>query len=96
MYKQTLDAQHKDTLKIKQKNRYQFPALVLKDGDRSIPEEALTEAIRYNRVKGYNGEVIFSYELLRQNNGALAAALKRTFYSRPARLPFSTAGLQAQ
>ncbi len=91
IYRRTLDAQHRDSLKIKQKNRYQFPAVVLKEGSGAVTQEALIEAIRHNRVSGYNGEVIFSYELLRQDNGKLAGALKRTFYSRPARLPFARA-----
>lgn len=93
LYQQTLNAQHRDSLKIKQKHRYQFPAVVLKVGDRTATEETLTEAVRYNRMSGYNGEVIFSYDLLRKDNGRLAAALKHSFYSRPARLPFAGAGI---
>lgn len=87
-YRRTLDAQHKDTLRIKQKNRYLFPGVVLHKGDRVATESELLEALRYNRLNGYNGEVIFSLEALRADNNRLASALKRTYYSRQARLPF--------
>lgn len=95
-YKRTLDAQHKDSLKIKQQRRYLFPGVLLTGGSRPVTEEELIEAVRYNRASGYNGEVFSSVEELRRANGKLAAALKHTYYSTPARLPFLGAGEKAR
>ncbi|MBI5472419.1 MAG: family 10 glycosylhydrolase [Ignavibacteriae bacterium] len=88
-YKRVLDSQHRDSLKIQQKNRYQYPALRLADDNYAISESDLKEAVRYNRYSGYNGEVFSSYEALRRDNDRLANALKESYYKTPARLPFT-------
>lgn len=94
-YKQTLDTQHRDSMRVHNRKRYIYPGVLLSVGDYLIPEEYLKEAVRYNRYCGYNGEVFFFYEGLRKNNGRLAKVLKEHFYTRPARLPFPPAGLTA-
>jgi uncharacterized lipoprotein YddW (UPF0748 family) len=88
-YKRTLDAQHRDSLKIQQPKRYMYPGLRVNKGGYLVSEEFLKEAIRYNRLCGYNGEVFFSYEGLRKGNDKLAKVLKETYYKTPATLPFT-------
>lgn len=41
----------------------------------------LLEAIAYNRSVGINGEVLFFYEGLRENNDVLAKALRKYVYN---------------
>lgn len=94
-YKQTLDTQHRDSMRVHNKNRYLYPGILLNVGDYLMPEEYLREAVRYNRYSGYNGEVFFFYEGLRKQNDKMAKVLKEHFYKGPARLPFSPAGMKA-
>ncbi|MER3524493.1 MAG: hypothetical protein C4326_10615 [Ignavibacteria bacterium] len=90
-YKLLLATQHRDSMKIRQKKRYLLPGIILQEGQSRAEEEQLLEAIRYNRASGYNGEIIFPFAMLKKNGGKLAAALRRTHYSRAAQLPFAVA-----
>lgn len=93
-YKQTLNTQHRDSMKINTKMRYLYPGILLNIGTYLISGEYLKEAVRYNRHSGYNGEVFFSYEGLRKENDAMAKLLKENFYKTPAVLPFTPAGMK--
>lgn len=53
-----------------------FPGILIKVGAYRISEYDLLRAISYNRHKNINGEVLFFYEGLRDNNDALAKALR--------------------
>jgi uncharacterized lipoprotein YddW (UPF0748 family) len=88
-YKRTLDTQHRDSMKVNNRNRYLYPGILLNVGTYLMSEEYLKEAVRYNRYSGYNGEVFFFYEGLRKENEKMAKALKESFYKTPARLPFT-------
>lgn len=57
-----------------------FPGILIKVGDYRISVDYLLEAIAYNRSLGINGEVLFFYEGLRENNDALAKALRNSIY----------------
>lgn len=61
-----------------------FPGILIKVGGYRISEDYLLRAIAYNRQKGINGEVLFFYEGLRENNDALAKALRQNFYGNAA------------
>ena len=58
-----------------------FPGILIKVGSYRISVDYLLEAIAYNRSVGINGEVLFFYEGLRENNDALAKALRMIPYS---------------
>ncbi|NEP42204.1 MAG: family 10 glycosylhydrolase, partial [Okeania sp. SIO2H7] len=57
-----------------------FPGILIKVGNYRIKEEDLLKAIFYNRKKNINGEILFFYEGLRENNNALAKALRKSAY----------------
>ena len=59
-----------------------FPGILIKVGSYRISVDYLLEAIAYNRSLGINGEVLFFYEGLRENNDALAKALRKDVYSK--------------
>lgn len=88
-YKRLLATQHRDSMKVRQKKRYLLPGIVLQQSTATVHEEQLVEAIRYNRASGYNGEIIFPFKMLKEDGGKLASALRRTYYSRAARVPFA-------
>lgn len=95
-YKRLLDSQHRDSLKIQQKNRYMYPAIRVTEKDFVMSETEVKEAVRYNRYSGYNGEVFCSYEGLRRDNDRLARVLTESFYRTSARLPFTPTFLRKQ
>ena len=64
-----------------------FPGMLIKVGNYRIPEDDLLEAISYNRKCGINGEVLFFYEGLREDNDALANALRSGPYAQASPLP---------
>lgn len=88
-YKRTLESQHRDSIRIHSEKRYMYPGILLQDKSFSMTDDFLMEAVRYNRYLGYNGEVFYSYEGLRRDNGRLAKVLKSTHYRLPAKLPFT-------
>lgn len=63
------------------------PGILIKVGNYCIPESDLLEAIGYNRECGIQGEVLFFYEGLRENNQALAKALRSGLYAKTAQFP---------
>lgn len=89
-YKRMLDLQHRDLLKIQQKNRYMFPTIMVNEGTYLVSEEYVREAVRYNRYCGYNGEVFSSYAGLRKDGDKLAKVVRENFYTTIARRPFTT------
>lgn len=89
-YRRTLNAQHRDSLRIFNDRRYLFPAIVPTG---NVSGENLREAIRYNRLCGYNGEIFVSYAALRKDNDRLAKVLKESYYRTPASLPFAAGSM---
>ncbi|NJK37524.1 MAG: family 10 glycosylhydrolase [Oscillatoriales cyanobacterium RM2_1_1] len=61
------------------------PGMLIKISSYRISEVELIKAIEYNRFRGIRGEVFFFYEGLRENNNALAHALRQGPYAKPAR-----------
>lgn len=61
------------------------PGVLLKIGSYRMSVDELLKSIDYNRFRGINGEVFFFYEGLREDNNALANALRKGPYSSPAR-----------
>ncbi|MDY6802324.1 MAG: family 10 glycosylhydrolase [Cyanobacteriota bacterium] len=58
-----------------------FPGILIKVGTYRITEADLLRAIAYNREMNINGEILFFYEGLRENNDALAKALRQASYA---------------
>jgi uncharacterized lipoprotein YddW (UPF0748 family) len=75
-----------DRLVAQQFTSLQLPSLVpgilLKVGSYRISSELLLQKIQYNRDRGIQGEVFFFYEGLREDNNALAKALRTGPYAR--------------
>ena len=74
-----------DRLLINQFTKEQLPQLIpgilLQQNTYRITPEHLVQAINYNRSVGVQGEVLFFYEALREDNNALAKVLKSGIYS---------------
>ncbi|MEH2359029.1 WG repeat-containing protein [Nostoc sp.] len=60
-----------------------IPGILLQQSTYRISPEHLVQAINYNRSVGVQGEVLFFYEALREDNNALAKVLKSGIYSKP-------------
>ncbi|MGL5080987.1 MAG: glycoside hydrolase family 10 protein [Microcoleaceae cyanobacterium] len=60
------------------------PGMLIKIGSYRISADDLLKAIEYNRFRGIQGEVFFFYEGLRENNNALANALRDGPYAESA------------
>ncbi|MEH1863871.1 MAG: WG repeat-containing protein [Nostoc sp.] len=60
-----------------------IPGVLLQQSTYRITPEHLVQAINYNRSVGIQGEVLFFYEALRENDSALAKLLKSGVYSTP-------------
>ncbi len=56
------------------------PGILMKVGSYRMTPEYLLQVIEYNRTCGISGEVFFFYEGLREDNNALAQALRRGPY----------------
>jgi uncharacterized lipoprotein YddW (UPF0748 family) len=85
-YKQTIDrvvAQQFSSLQLPSL----APGVLIKVGSYRITPELLLQKIQYNRDRGIPGEVFFFYEGLREDNDALAKALRSGPYAKPA--PFN-------
>ena len=65
------------------------PGMLVKAGSYRISPELLLQMIQYNRDRGIQGEVFFFYEGLREDNDAIAKALRTGPYAQPA--PFNLA-----
>lgn len=80
LYKQDIDR-----LLARQFTKQQLPQLIpgvlLKQNTYAISPEHLVQALNYNRSVGIQGEILFFYEALRENNNALAQVLKSGIYS---------------
>lgn len=63
------------------------PGILIKLGSYRISPEYLLRAIEYNRSRGIQGEVLFFYEGLREDGGALAKVLRAGPYRDAASLP---------
>lgn len=57
------------------------PGILLKLGSYRISPEYLVQAIEYNRSRGIQGEVLFFYEGLREDNDALGKVLRKGPYA---------------
>ena len=68
-----------------------YPGILLKVGTYRATTAEIKAMVRANRNRGYNGEVFFYYAGLRESDGAVADALKNSFYTDPAPLPFKRA-----
>lgn len=85
-YKQTVDALGMEFLGTNPgQQRKIFAGMLVKVGKYRIPGDYLIAAIKYHRSKGFNGEVFFFYEGLRENNDELAKLLLQTVYAEPAK-----------
>ncbi|MGB6167547.1 MAG: WG repeat-containing protein [Geitlerinemataceae cyanobacterium] len=73
---------------------FSFPGILIKSGSYRISTEHLLQAIQYNRDRGFAGEVLFFYEGLREDNDALAKALRSGPYAHYA--PFSVRDIKAR
>jgi uncharacterized lipoprotein YddW (UPF0748 family) len=69
-----------------------IPGILLKVGTYRISPELLLQKIQYNRERNIQGEAHFFYEGLREDNDALAKALKNGPYSQ--QVPFNSAALK--
>ncbi|HEY9694304.1 MAG TPA: WG repeat-containing protein [Oculatellaceae cyanobacterium] len=58
-----------------------IPGLLLKEAVYRINPDDLVQSIAYNRSLGIQGEVLFFYEALREDNDALAKILRSGIYS---------------
>ncbi|HEY9602120.1 MAG TPA: family 10 glycosylhydrolase, partial [Allocoleopsis sp.] len=86
-YKQTIDrvvAQQFSSLQLPSL----APGVLIKVGSYRITPELLLQKIQYNRDRKIPGEVFFFYEGLREDNDALAKALRSGPYAKPA--PFNS------
>ncbi|MGB3509434.1 MAG: family 10 glycosylhydrolase [Microcoleaceae cyanobacterium] len=63
-----------------------FPGILIKIGSYRITVDYLLSAIAYNRSVGINGEVLFFYEGLRENDNALGKALRNGPYANSANI----------
>lgn len=61
-----------------------YPGILIKLGQYRISAEDLIQKIEYNRSVGIQGEILFFYEGLRDNDGALAKALREGPYGKSA------------
>lgn len=85
-YKQTVDALGMEFLGTNpDQQRKIFAGMLVKVGKYRISGDYLIAAIKYHRAKGFNGEVFFFYEGLRENNDELAKLLLKTVYTEPAK-----------
>ena len=85
-YKQTVDALGMEFLGTNpDQQRKIFAGMLVKVGKYRISGDYLIAAIKYHRAKGFNGEVFFFYEGLRENNDELAKLLLQTVYAEPAK-----------
>lgn len=85
-YKRTINYMTKLEYKLADLPRL-APGILIKIGNYRISESDLLEAIAYNRYCGLSGEVLFFYEGLRENNDALAKALRAGPYANHAQFP---------
>ncbi|MFP4228567.1 MAG: family 10 glycosylhydrolase [Salinivenus sp.] len=69
-----------------------YPGILLKLGGYVADAEDLTAMVQANRDQGYQGEIYFFYEGLREFDNYAAEALKESHYEDPAPLPFKRAG----
>ncbi len=67
---------------------------MLKSGSYRISSELLLQKIQYNRDRGLQGEVLFFYEGLRENNNELAKVLRSGAYIK--QVTFNTAAIKVQ
>lgn len=88
-YQQVLNQLLKQHITPDQRSKIS-PGILIKLGSYRITSEYLLQAIHYNRICGINGEILFFYEGLRENNDELAKALKNGPYSKPAHEPYDT------
>lgn len=68
-----------------------YPGVLLKVGGYVATPEDILEVVQTHRDRGYNGEVYFFYEGLREFDADVAEALKNGPYADPAPLPFQKA-----
>ncbi|MBK1989378.1 WG repeat-containing protein, partial [Sphaerospermopsis aphanizomenoides BCCUSP55] len=82
-YKIELDRIRKEQFTQQQLPQFIPGILINKTGTYRIEGQDLLNVIQYNRSVGIQGEVLFFYEGLRENNDALANVLKSSVYSLP-------------
>ena len=68
------------------------PGVLIKTGSFLLPPDDLVRIIGWNREQGLAGEVLFHYQGLRDDDDAIADALREGPYAERARLPFPLAG----
>jgi len=92
VYESTLDAQSPGRVGWDEDQlRGFYPGVLLKVGGFVATPEDIKAMVQANRERGYNGEVFFFYEGLREFDADVAEALKQSYYRDPAPLPFRRA-----
>ncbi|MBD1935997.1 family 10 glycosylhydrolase [Microcoleus sp. FACHB-68] len=82
-YKDIIDRLLREQFTVDQLSKVS-PGILIKVGSYRITPEYLVQAINYNRSVGIKGEILFFYEGLREDNDALAKALREGPYAKPA------------
>ncbi|HBK66622.1 MAG TPA: hypothetical protein DD000_24790, partial [Cyanobacteria bacterium UBA11166] len=70
-----------------------IPGMLIKVSAYRSNPELLLQSIQYNRDRGINGEVLFFYEGLREDNDALGKVLRANVYSKS--VPFNPSAIKA-
>ena len=89
-YRQLVESQSSDSLNLGGRAEMVIPGMLIKLGDYLVDDDYLRQALRFNRARGYHGEVFFFYEGLRMDHDRIGTILLREFYASSARLPFPT------
>jgi uncharacterized lipoprotein YddW (UPF0748 family) len=96
-YEATLNAQAADQVGWEKDKVIGFyPGVLIKSGGYVVTESDIKDMVQANRDRGYQGEVLFYFEGLRDFNNLVAEALKESHYGDPAPLPFERASESSQ
>ena len=71
-----------------------IPGILIKVSAYRISPELLLQSIQYNRDRGINGEVLFFYEGLREDNDALGKVLRANAYAKS--VPFNPSAIKSR
>jgi Glycosyl hydrolase-like 10/WG containing repeat len=71
-----------------------IPGILIKVSSYRITPELLLQSIQYNRDRGINGEVLFFYEGLREDNDALGKVLRSNAYAKS--VPFNPSAIKSR
>jgi len=96
-YEATLDAQSADQVGWDEEEVIGFyPGVLIKSGGYLVTASDIKDMVQANRDHGYQGEVLFYFDGLRQFDNLVADALKESHYQEPVPLPFDRASASPQ